>query len=339
VRRLGRVPAFDGLRALAVIGVVIGHGWRWEGGLLGVDLFFVLSGFLITTLLLSEWDRGSAVSFRGFYRRRACRLLPALVLLLATLAAFDPGNLRADAIALTYTANFAAILEPNRLFDAHLTHLWSLAEEEQFYLLWPVVLVLVLRVRTRPAWIFVGLLVVGTASAAEAVLLAENSASLARIWDAPDTHAYPLFFGCAAGVAWTHRLLKIPQSIGVIGVLAAILAVTHFRAEQPTNSTVIAPAFALASAVVLLAVLEGGVLARVLSVRPLVAIGTVSYGIYLWHYAMFRSIGVEKGLVATVIAVPLSYWLIERPFLGLKRPTKQTTEQSPTAATVLANTS
>jgi len=313
------VPAFDGLRAIAVLGVVVGHGWGFDSGYLGVDLFFVLSGFLITTLLLSEWGRDGAVSFRGFYRRRACRLLPALVLLLLTLAAFDPGHLRADAVALTYTSNFAGIHDPNLMFRAHLTHLWSLAEEEQFYLLWPVVLAFVLQRRFRPSRVVVGLLAAAAVSAAQAALLAERGASQARVWFGPDTHAYPLLIGCAAGVAWTYGLVKVPPRLGVVAFLAAVPAVLAFKAT-PGTETRVAPLFALAAATVLLAVLEGGALARILSVRPLVAIGAVSYGIYLWHYAMFRFLGLDEGLVATAVAVPLSYLLVERPFLSLKRP-------------------
>jgi peptidoglycan/LPS O-acetylase OafA/YrhL len=177
------------------MGVLIGHGWYWQGGYLGVDLFFVLSGFLITALLLREQNRGG-VSFVRFYARRARRLLPALFLLLAVMAAIDRGHASADLVALTYTTNIVVIHHQGLMLSAHLTHLWSLAAEEQFYFIWPLALVFLLRRRARPNALIVVLVLLAAASVAEALVLAASSGTEQRIWFAPDTHAY-LFFSDA----------------------------------------------------------------------------------------------------------------------------------------------
>jgi peptidoglycan/LPS O-acetylase OafA/YrhL len=156
--RLGYVPALDGLRGLAVLLVLVAHFVGILGGSLGVDLFFCLSGFLITTLLLEEFDHSGRVSLRTFYVRRARRLLPALVVLLVVCLAASTieGHRQFAVAAMTglYTGNIVqAFWQPVSVAGSGLAHLWTLAEEEQFYLLWPVMLVAI-AARRRPAvWI------------------------------------------------------------------------------------------------------------------------------------------------------------------------------------------
>ena len=147
--RLGYQPALDGVRALAIAPVVALHAFGWPSeGSLGVDLFFVLSGFLITVLLLEEAASRGTFSLRRFWRRRAARLVPGLLLMLAVYVIFSRGSHPwAVAFGATYTANVATVIDPNAI-PWSLGHLWSLAQEEQFYLLWPVILLMFLR--TRP---------------------------------------------------------------------------------------------------------------------------------------------------------------------------------------------
>ena len=175
MRRLGYRPSLDGLRAVAILLVVAVLPRSWlPGGTLGVDLFFVLSGFLITTLLLEERGATGDVSLPHFYARRALRLLPALWLLLIVYVAYGLANghhglpshvLGAAAIGAGHVANFfAAAGSPNQAH--YLVHLWSLAQEEQFYLLWPIVLLALLRrgVSTRTLLLGFATLVVAVPS-------------------------------------------------------------------------------------------------------------------------------------------------------------------------------
>jgi peptidoglycan/LPS O-acetylase OafA/YrhL len=207
--RLPHVPALDGLRAFAVAGVLLYHGgaaWM-PGGFLGVDVFFVLSGYLITSLLLAEWTSSGRIDLKRFWLRRARRLLPAAVLVigvsLAVAAVFLPGDaarMRGDALAsLLYVNNWHAILADQSYFAAFerpslLQHLWSLAVEEQFYLLWPIALGggLVLLGRAR----LVG--AIAALALASALLMAWIHApgdDPTRVYFGTDTHALPLLAG------------------------------------------------------------------------------------------------------------------------------------------------
>ena len=161
VRRLGYQPALDGIRGVAIGGVLLSHATGIAGGALGVDMFFVLSGFLITTLLLQEWDADGAVSLRSFYVRRALRLLPALgayvaVVLGMVVFGAASGLLGRHALDVALTGAFGTVFYLSNFLKAAgldlglFTHMWSLAEEEQFYLLWPIALVLCLRRRPIP---------------------------------------------------------------------------------------------------------------------------------------------------------------------------------------------
>ena len=223
------LPALNGLRALAVIGVVAYHlqlGWA-SGGYLGVDLFFVLSGFLITSLLLEEWVGTGRVSLAAFWGRRAKRLLPALFLVVAALALYlvlnrllgGPGanglldlpGLRGDAIStLLYVNNWHSIYAGQSYFaqfstPSPLQHTWSLAIEEQFYLVWPLVLLLVLRVAPR-MWRRTGVMVtvvLGVASSVLMALLFHPGSDPSRIYYGTDTRLFDLMAG--ASIAFLRK--------------------------------------------------------------------------------------------------------------------------------------
>jgi peptidoglycan/LPS O-acetylase OafA/YrhL len=326
-----------------------------RGGFLGVDVFFVLSGFLITTLLTDECTRSGCISFGKFYMRRALRLLPALVLLviacdLATVVfaslylrpeAFVPvvfGMAYASLVALFYVANWVMISGQTLWI---LGHTWSLSIEEQFYLLWPLCLLVLLRwIRHR------GLILLLLASGIAAsllwrVVLVRAHAPVTRIFFGLDTRFDELLVGCIVGVLASWRLLatsRRPQRILGAGaaVGAAILAVLLWRVgwKEPVmmqgGLTV-----AAGSAGVLIADIvarPSGWLARALGREPLVGIGRISYGLYLWHLPIVYGCGAlavdgtppdyPRAALAigfTFLVAVASFRWVEQPMLRLKR--------------------
>lgn len=363
------VPALNGIRGVAVALVVVGHGGipGVDGGFIGVDLFFVLSGFLITSLLLDELGRTGRIDLRGFWIRRARRLLPALLLMgLAVVAVrtlFSPDSvetLRTDAVAaFLWTANWAFIAHKADYFSqgaapSPLQHTWSLGVEEQYYLVWPVLLVLTAlalaglarwrgatatlgRVRIVVA-VVAGLGVL--ASATEAVLMASD-ARLNRVYFGTDTRAQALLVGAAAAallvrdwpavlagwslirsrwVKWVARILPV---LGVV-VLAEVVHRATGSATEFRHGLLIVVAVAAAAVIVPTALDQDGPVARVLEVRPLVWLGVISYGVYLWHWPVFLVLNGERTgwagyplfaarCAATLGAAALSWWLIEQP--------------------------
>lgn len=344
MRRLGRVPALDGLRGVAILLVVIHHsgyeipalhGWQ-RGGALGVDLFFVLSGFLITSLLLSEWNRGGRISLRAFYVRRARRLLPALVAfvwffwLLVVIAhpAKAPGETVRALARLSYFGNFLIVFAGG--LGTAFVHLWSLAQEEQFYLVWPPLLVFLLRrnVSPRRLLMLVGVLIL--AVNVDRLVLVLLGIGEHRLWYAPDTHGDAILFGCAAAIIWTHKLVRPPRWAAGAAVLAAAPILVGFRISHAAYYPAALPVFAAACSLFLLAVVESpeSRAARAMSFSPLRRVGKVSYGLYLWHLPLLSFFGII-GLPMAVVATLLSYRFVEEPF---RRRRGRAPEVSTTAA-------
>lgn len=309
--RLGRRPSLDGLRGIAVLLVISYHCrlllTRWlglSGGFMGVDVFFVLSGFLITSLLIEERDRRDGVSFGRFYLRRAKRLLPALYLFLATVVVYQLAVRRPLGTiprAVAAIAAFVANWFPN-LMPYTLTQTWSLGVEEQFYLVWPALLLVLLARAPRRAMAAIVVLVV--ASAVARLALFHAGVSPAFVYRETETRFDGLMIGAAAAFAlqrgwrpppWS-RWLTLP-ALGLLGWVAAT--------SQPLASWLYDGGYtlvALATVVVSLeAILADGLLARVLSWRPLRACGALSYALYLWNPFVF--IAVDNGLPHSSAAV------------------------------------
>jgi len=344
--RFARVPALDGIRAVAIAAVLLYHNYsfegfrHWGGGFLGVDVFFVLSGYLITTLLLREQRGSGRIDLRRFWTRRVRRLLPAvfvLIVLEALLGRFvlDPtfaSSLRGDGIGtLFYFENWRLAVGAGTTAS----HTWSLAVEEQWYLVWPLLLVGLLflaRGRVRiVAWV-VGLLAV--ASAIECALLYTGDG--ARAYFGTDTRAQGLLIGALLALVLLHRPRGHSRLVQFAGWGGGAFLVWIAVSLKGPNDWVYRGGFfavAVASALVIAAVThsEDAPLARILSLRPFVAVGIVSYGLYLYHLPVFlwlttsstnldglQLLGLRVGVTA-IIAVA-SYHLVEKRFLRRPHP-------------------
>jgi peptidoglycan/LPS O-acetylase OafA/YrhL len=333
--RLGYVPALDGVRALAVLAVVAFHfgaGWL-PGGYVGVDVFFVLSGFLITTLLLLEHERTGRLDLPAFWGRRARRLLPALLLLVACLAIWaatlatpeQASALRADAIAaLLYVANWWFVVDAQDYLQAGepslLLHTWSLGVEEQWYVVAPLLLLVLLRRHASTRRLLAVVLTLAAASALLMLVLGNAGASHARVYYGTDTRVFALLLGCAAAVLIHRRGLpgrRAADAAGVAGLLVLGTAATLMAADSPA---VLRGGLLLVAAgsvgLVVAAATPSTYTARALSLPPLVLVGVLSYGLYLWHWPVQLLLADEPWTMRLGLALGaavVSYELVERP--------------------------
>jgi len=382
--RLAYKPALDGIRALAVAAVLAYHaGLPWaRGGFLGVDAFFVLSGYLITSLLLTEWNANGGIGLIAFWSRRARRLLPALFLMLLGVAFYavafadkpEMEKIRGDAIAtIGYVANWRPVFIGQSYFDqfslpSPLRHTWSLAIEEQYYAVWPLLLLALLRLRRMsPRWLLGVTLVMAAASAALMATLFRPDHDPSRVYYGTDTRAQSLLVGAAlamlllrlpagrhgldpvrGGVArWTLQVAAVSSAIGVGWVW------THASGDDVLLYRGGFLLLAMGVAVIIAAVVqpEPGIVGRALSIRPLRALGLISYGVYLWHWPVYLMLtpgrtgltawdGYELFVVrvaATMAIATASYHLLEMPVRhGLFRRRKVAWTFAPGGALALA---
>jgi peptidoglycan/LPS O-acetylase OafA/YrhL len=316
--RLGHVPALDGLRGVAIAAVLIYHGGWVSGGYVGVDLFFVLSGFLITSLLLEEHLERGLVSLRGFYLRRVRRLMPVAVAgivfsEIALLGGFLGGwQALSGVFAFFYVENFAHFLHDPPV--SGVGHYWSLSQEEQFYLLWPPLLVLLLRRRVNARWLIAGLLV-----AAVAVMVHRTSLHDARRLFGPDARSDGILLGCALAIAWKHGLVKPHRLWGIAGIASAAgFAVTAGTATWATGEAFGVTAANLAAVTMIASIVAAPHrwLPRLLSLRPLRWLGLISYSLYIWQPLVASTTELQgTPMIAVSILVGWgSYRLIEEPF-------------------------
>jgi peptidoglycan/LPS O-acetylase OafA/YrhL len=341
------------VRALAVLAVMGFHEGASElsGGFLGVDIFFVLSGFLITDLLVTRYDTLGRLDLRDFWTRRARRLLPALAVMLVVVTAAasvtEPDqetSLRPALLAaVAYTSNWYQILHHVSYFDAFrqltapapLDHLWSLAIEEQFYLLWPLILwFLLFRLNGRRSRITVTLL----AAAASALVMALQytpGGDPSAVYYGTDTHASALLIGAALALACPlASLASLPaaqtkrlDAAGVAGLAVLAWAIGHFSGNDPAVYPVGLILAALAAGCLVAAAAGNGVIAVITSVPPLRWVGVRSYGMYLWHWPVIALAAALAGsgptsawawVIETGITIALaaaSWRFIETPIL------------------------
>ena len=362
--RLAYLPALDGMRACAVLAVMMFHGGipHMDGGFMGVDAFFVLSGFLITSLLLGEWRQALTIKLGAFWARRARRLLPALLLMLLFVAFFASvivpkgtyGALRLDALAtLLYVSNWHFILVNSNYFNetsasSPLLHTWSLAVEEQFYVIWPLVVLAVMHFTRSLRALFALCCAAAIASALWMHHVYDGGLNTNRAYLGTDTRSQCLFIGCALAVGLvlvtqrrheTGRLAKgelwRPESsaglvfCGVLGVVGAAGAVALWVLTTSTSTFPYSGGFfliGLSVASVILAAVAAprSIVPRLLSWSPIRYVGRISYGLYIWHWPIFIWLDAARtGLygyelfavrVAVTFAVSVvSFHLVERP--------------------------
>lgn len=380
-----RRPALDGLRAVAVSAVLVYHLQGGgsvavlRGGFLGVDLFFVLSGYLITGLLLDEQARHGRIDLRAFWARRVRRLFPALVLVLLAVCAWvwwatpveSWAERRADVVwTLFYAANWHFVAAGQDYFAAYagaspLRHAWSLAVEEQFYLLWPVLLWGLLAVGRRLGAgrrVLAGVIVVGVVLSAVDLAVLWTPGDPSRAYYGTDGRVQELFLGALLALLLRQlrrreaevRLSRVLAWAGPVGAVAVALCFTLMPDTSAFYYRGGALLFSVAVAVLIAAVevRSQAPLARALSWRPAVALGVISYGVYLWHWPVVVAWALPDGALAAAatqvgrVAVTLalasaSYLLVERwvqrgrPRFAAARPRRVAMSAVVAAAVVL----
>ncbi len=349
------MPGLDGLRAIAVLAVIAYHehfGWA-PGGLLGVGVFFTLSGFLITSILVNQWSAIGKLKLGNFWLHRARRLLPALFVMLAVVTAWVTIADRARLASLRgsvgaaagYFSNWYIIGQNHSYFarfapPAPLDHLWSLAVEEQFYLLWPLLLIgglLLLRLRhAATAWLMLPTGIAAAGSAVAMVLLYQPGMDPTRVYEGTDTRAFGLLIGAMLALAWpsgskrgAHTaprmwpgfLLDVVGLAGLAGIGIMIWKVGEYSAFAYRGGLVLLSVATVA--VVAATAYPASTVGAALGWGPLRWIGVRSYGIYLWHYpviVMTTPADTKPSLAlaglqiaASILLAALSWQLIEEP--------------------------
>ena len=345
-------PGLDGLRGLAVVGVLLFHGgFTWaKGGFLGVSTFFTLSGFLITNLLVREWDASNAIRLGRFWVRRFRRLLPAALVTIALVGLVwwrigtpeQLAGLRADMLgALGYVANwrfFTAGTSYADLFSAPspLQHFWSLAIEEQFYVIFPPVVLVLMHFGGRRLLTAV----LATATVVSVALEIGLGGNIDRVYYGTDTRAAELLLGALLAVWWSGRssepsrgrharddgrtVTRVADVVGIVALLAVFWAWASFDQTSERLARGGFPVYALATTAIIYAATRPGLVARLLSIPALRWAGLVSYGLYLYHWPIFLWLDQDRtGLSTaplfavrmgvTIVVAVLSYFLIEMP--------------------------
>lgn len=311
------IPAIDGLRAIAVIAVILYHlGFKWiPGGFLGVDLFFVISGYVITRLLLDSIQRSGGLDLRSFYAGRIRRLVPPLVFMLVITAIFvgvwAPDSMRrflTDApFAMTGLMNWWLVFKHQDYFESFgrpplLQHTWSLGVEAQYYLVWPLILLFVLKVFGKKV-IPTAALAIATFSGIALFLASvradiSSTQDVSHIYFGTDTHSIGLFLGSALAVSWIPQNLRMNiekraqdfiDFIGVFGLIGLLASFLFIQESDPTAYRIAFPLVGIFGTAIIMSVVHpASRFAPILQHTTLVWIGERSYAIYLWHWIVFQ---------------------------------------------------
>ena len=386
-RGIRYIPAIDGLRAVAVIAVMLYHlGFSWiPGGFLGVDLFFVISGYVITRLLLDSIQRSGGLDLRAFYKARIRRLFPPLVFMIFVtiiyISIWAPETMRRfvsdSPFALLGGMNWWLVFRHTDYFDTIsrpplLQHTWSLGVEAQFYLIWPLILLLVLR-QFGKAKIPGAALFIAAISGIALLLVsfevdAANASQVSHVYFGTDTHSIGLFLGAALAVSWVPQNLQeqvnkraqdFIDGIGVIGFVGLLGVFLLVNENDPTLYKLAFPLAGLFGCAILTSIVHpASRFAPILSSKIAVWIGERSYAIYLWHWVVFQltrpAVDLEGSTWALytlrilvvfaladislrLVELPVRSGLVEYWFKGMKYRTKnvQRRQKSTVVASLL----
>ena len=386
-RGIRYIPAIDGLRAVAVIAVMLYHlGFTWiPGGFLGVDLFFVISGYVITRLLLDSIQRSGGLDLRAFYKARIRRLFPPLVFMIFVtviyISIWAPETMRRfisdSPFALFGGMNWWLVFRHTDYFDTIsrpplLQHTWSLGVEAQFYLIWPLILLLVLR-QFGKAKIPGAALIIAAFSGIALLLVsfevdAANASQVSHVYFGTDTHSIGLFLGAALAVSWVPQNLQeqvnrraqdFIDGIGVFGFVGLLGVFLLVNESDPTLYKLAFPLAGIFGCAILTSIVHpASRFAPILSSRVAVWIGERSYAIYLWHWVVFQvtrpAVDLEGSTWALyalrilvvfaladislrLVELPVRSGLVEYWFKGMKYRTKnvQRRQKSTVVASVL----
>jgi peptidoglycan/LPS O-acetylase OafA/YrhL len=372
-RGIRHVPAIDGLRAVAVIAVILYHlDFSWiPGGFLGVDLFFVISGYVITRLLLDSIQRSGGLDLRAFYAARFRRLLPPLLFMIFVttiiVGFWAPDTMRRFLIdtpfAIFGAMNWWLIFRETDYFEsigrpALLQHTWSLGVEAQFYVVWPLILLLVLRYFGKKRIPFAALLIAITSGITLLIVSLQvdgsDASKVSHVYFGTDTHSIGLFLGAALAVSWipqnlqetvSRRAQDFIDGIGVFGFLGIIAAFLFIDASDPTLYKIAFPLAGIFGVAILISIVHpASRFAPILSSKPFIWIGERSYAIYLWHWVIFQITRPEYDLEGStwalyalrvllvfaladislrLVELPVRTGLIDYWFKGMKYRTKR----------------
>ena len=357
---LGYLPALDGIRALSIVLVMLYHGGvpGFDGGFFGVDIFFGLSGFLITSLLVEESHLHGRINLLQFWRRRLKRLMPAIVALLLGVNVISLfvqpaglySQLGADTTSsLFFFANWHFIVSQFNYFQyfklsSPLGHMWSLSIEEQFYWVWPPFLWFVLR-RNVSVWTLVALTIaIGVASQALVLFELAHQASTSRIYYGSDTHLQGLVWGAGAAFLFARvrrqggtsalvaRLLATLSPIALVVILMCAHTIGS-NSSFLNHGAFVLVAICVSVILLYLSTSPTSMMARLFSWRPVVFVGQISFSLYLWHYPIFRFItrnNIHQAhyslfavrVAVTIIVATISFFVIERPLRRSKLPNR-----------------
>ena len=344
------ISGLDGLRAISVLAVILYHlHFPWiNGGYLGVTVFFVLSGYLITDLLINEYQKTGTIDFKSFWVRRLRRLLPALFVMLILITVWITlfqrdylAGLRGEiGAAFVYISNWYYVWQEHSYFTkfsppSPLQHMWSLAVEEQFYIIWPIIMLIALKFAKSTGKLAFLVMLLSVVSAEMMAFMFTPGTDPSRVYYGTDTRAFSLLIGAALAIVWPSRRLKpnvtteMKRALNITGVVAFALMMVFIIFMREDGTFLYYGGMYLASAIValLIAVIvhPASFIGDILSWKPLLWVGVRSYGIYIWHFPILvlLGLGVDTGdlsmwrillaLVLTLVLSALSWTFVEDP--------------------------